>query len=304
MARILVTPRSATKSGHPALEPLREAGHEVVFCTPGAMPDEDELLRLLPGCEGYLAGVEPITARVLEAAASLRVIARNGTGVDNIDLAAAERCGIRVCAAAGANARGVAELTLGLMLSLVRAIPFSDATVKAGRWDRRKGVELNGRTLGLVGCGHIGRMVAELALAFGMNVAAFDVTPDPAFAPSDRFRFAPLDEVMATADILSLHCPPTGHSLVDADALSTMKTGVYIVNTARADLIDAAALLTALDEGKVAGAGMDVFDHESGDDTALPQHERVIATPHIGAFTDESAHRAVEAAVRNLLKHV
>ncbi len=300
MARVLVTPRSVTKGGHPALARIEAAGHEVVFCTPGQQPDEAELLRLLPGCEGYLAGVEPITARVLEAAAGLRVVSRNGTGIDNIDLAAAERLGISVCRAEGANARGVAELTLGLILALARSIPFSDAALKKGGWERRKGIELIGRRLGVVGCGRIGRTVAEFGLALGMEVVAYDVCPPPSLMPPG-FRYASLDEVLAQADVLTLHCPPLGRPLIDADALGRMKPGVLIVNTARHELIDADALLAALERGTVAGAAIDVYAKEPPGCDPLASHPRVIATPHIGGFTEESVDRAVDTAVENLL---
>ncbi|HHN47277.1 MAG TPA: oxidoreductase, partial [Planctomycetes bacterium] len=137
--KILVTPRSVTKSGHPSLERLKKAGFEVIFCTPGVQPSEEELLKLLPGCAGMLAGVEPISARVLAAARGLKAISRNGTGVDNVDIPAAEKLGIRVLRAEGANARGVAELALGHILAAVRSIPASDAALKAEKWERFKG---------------------------------------------------------------------------------------------------------------------------------------------------------------------
>jgi len=306
MSKILVTPRSATAAGHPSLDRLREVGHEVVFCTPGKMPDEEELLRLLPGCAGYLAGVEPITARVLEAAADLKVISRNGTGVDSIDLATAERRGIAVCRALGANARGVAELVVGLLFGLARSIPFSDRQLKSGEWERRRGVELSGRTLGLVGCGQIGRIVAELGLGLGMDVRAYDVKPDEAFSPSPRFRYAGFDEVLGGADFLSLHCPapPDGKPILAAPQFAKMKPGAYLINTARAGLVDAAALLDALDDGHLAGAAIDVYQLEPPHNDPLVVHDRVIATPHVGGFTTESIDRAMEAAVANLLEHL
>jgi len=254
MSKILVTPRSVTAAGHRSLDRLREAGHELVFCTAGKMPDEEELLRLLPGCAGYLAGVEPVTARVLEAAADLKVISRNGTGVDSIELAAAERRGIAVCRALGANARGVAELGLG----------------------------------------------------FGMDVRAYDVQPDEAFSPSPRFRYATFDEVLGDADFLSLHCPtpPDGKPILTAPRFAKMKPGAYLINTARAGLVDPAALLDALDTGHLAGAAVDVYEIEPPHDDPLVMHDRVIATPHVGAFTAESVDRAMEAAVSNLLEHL
>lgn len=301
--RILVTPRSLTRDIHPALRRLQDAGYELVLPSPGQQPGEEELLRLLPGCVGYLAGVEEISARVLEAAPGLRVISRNGVGVDNIDLAVAQRLNIAVRKAIGANARGVAELALAHMLSLARWVPHGDKAIKAGGWERRKGMELIGKTLGLLGCGHIGRLVAKLALAFEMKVLAFDVMPDPAFAPSPDFHYASLDEVFEQADMISLHCPalPNGRPLIDATALARMKPGVFLINTARADLIDRAALIEALRSGRVAGVAVDVFETEPPESDSLVGSDRVIATPHIGGFTGESVDRAVHVAVDNLL---
>ena len=128
-------------------------------------------------------------------------------GVDNIDPAAAQRLNIQVLKTVGANARGVAELAIGLMFASIRAIPYSDARIKAGAWSRKKGVEIQGKTLGLIGCGKIGKYVAEMATGLGMQVAAYDMYPDSSFAPSPRFRFASLDETLHEADVLSLHCP-------------------------------------------------------------------------------------------------
>lgn len=303
MKKILVTPRSLTKGGDPALDLLTKEGFEIVFSTPGKMPQEDELIELLPGCVGYLAGVEPITAAVLESAVDLKVISRNGTGINTIDLDAAKRQNIEILRAEGANARGVAELTLGVMLSLIRSIPFSDARIKREKWERRKGMELEGRTLGLIGCGKIGQMVTQLALAFGMQVVAYDAYPNPNFAPSPDFRFADLDEVLAKSEIISFHCPeqPDGQAILNVVKMGRLKPGVFVVNTARSSLIDETAILEALQDGRVAGLALDVFDREPPATTPLLLDDRVIVTPHIGGFTSESISRATLAAVENLL---
>jgi len=300
---ILVTPRSITRAGHPALDRLQEAGYELVFCTRGEQPDEAELLRLVPDCVGWLAGVEPISERVLEAATQLRAISRNGTGVDSIDLGAAKRLDIRILRAEGANARGVAELAIGLTLALVRSIPCSDRHMKRAGWERRKGIELERRTMGLIGCGKIGQRVAGMAAGLGMRVAAHDPYPDEAFAPPDEFRYASLDDVLLEADVISLHCPPPadGQPLIDRRRIDSMKDGAYLVNTARADLLDDRAVLEALDNGKLSGLAVDAYRKEPPGDDPLTKHEKVIATPHIGAFTEESVTRAVEVAVDNLL---
>jgi D-3-phosphoglycerate dehydrogenase len=270
----------------------------------GRQPTEDELIQLLPSCIGYLAGVEPVTSRILEAATDLRVISRNGTGVDNIDLPAAQARGIVVRRAEGANARGVAELTIAFLFALARRLPFSDASLKNEKWQRAGGMELEGRTFGLIGCGRVGRLATEMALGMGMHVKAFDPMPDATFCPSPRFRFTAISEVLASADFLSLHCPPLskGRPLLDAEALQKTKPGVFIINTARFDLFDVNALLAALDSAHVAGVAIDVFDHEPPRDFSLIKHPRVIATPHLGGFTEESIDRAMDGAVDHLLQ--
>jgi phosphoglycerate dehydrogenase-like enzyme len=303
--RILVTPRSLTRSGHPALARLAEAGYEVVYCTPGQQPEEEELLRLLPGCAGYLAGVEKISARVLESAPELRVISRNGTGVNNIDCGTAARLKIAVCRADGANARGVAELTIALMLALVRHIPLSDRRMKAGLWERREGIELGGRCLGVVGCGRIGQLVAEMAIALGMRVVAYDPCPRSGAGPHERFHMATsLQAVLREADVLSLHCPPPddGRPLLTRERIALLKHGAYLINTARGELLDDDAVLEALDSGQLSGAAIDAYRQEPPGHHPLVRHENAIAVPHIGAFSTESIARAVEAAVDNLLQ--
>ena len=298
--KILVTPRSLTTGGHPALDRLAAAGFEVVLGPAGTMPTAEDLVKLLPGCVGWLAGVEKIGDDVLASAPDLRVIARNGTGVDAIDLDAARRRGIDVRRAEGANARGVAELAIGLMLALARSIPFSDAAIKAGGWERRRGFELEGKTLGVVGCGKIGRIVAALARGLGMRV----VGHDPFAKDSGDLPLMPLDDLVGTSDVISLHCPPPadGSPLLDARRLERTRLGVFIVNTARHELIDIPALVAAIDRGQVAGAALDVFGAEPPLDRSHLVSDRIIATPHIGGFTDESVDRAVDVAVDNLLQ--
>ena len=273
--------------------------------TAGVQPSEEELRSLLPGCIGYVAGVEPVTARTLESADVLRVISRNGTGMDNVDLVAAKARGIAVLRAEGANARGVAELTIGQMFNLARGVIACDRSLKEGGWTRGNvGVELEGRTLGLAGCGRVGRLVARMALGIGMQVVANDLYPDAGFRPGEGFTYASLAEVMERADFLSLHCPPSaeGKPILDAEALKRMKRGVFIINTARHDVMDADAVLLALDSGHIAGIALDVFDAEPPEDLRLSTHVRAIATPHIGGFTKESIDRAMTRAVENLLE--
>ena len=301
MERILVTPRSLTTSPPPALDRLREAGYEIVTATPGQMPDEAELMRLVPGCVGWLAGVEPVSERVIAAADKLHVISRNGTGLDNLPLPALERRGIVAARAGGANAVGVAELTIGLMLAAARNIPASDAGIKAGDWPRHRGREISGARVGILGCGAVGRRVAEIVIAMGAKVIAHDpLRPD--IAVTSHFRWADRPDVIRSADLLTLHCPPLREgALIDAAALASMRPGAILVNTARASLVDEAAVLSALDNGHLATYATDVFETEPPATLHLAGHPRIVATSHIGGLTRESVERATELAVTNLL---
>jgi phosphoglycerate dehydrogenase-like enzyme len=301
--KVIVTPRSLSKGGHPLLERIAAAGYQVVFPSPGVQPSEEQLLSVIGDAVGYLAGVERVSAVLLARAERLRVISRNGTGVDNVDLAAAAARRIAVRRAEGANARGVAELAFGHVLAAARGIAAADAEMKAGRWTREKGFELEGRTLGLVGCGRIGRLVARFALAFDMRVLAFDPFPDPSFAPSPGFAYATFAEVLREAHVLSLHCPVPGHGrpVLDVAAVAGLRKGAVVVNTARQGLVDEAAMSAALRERRVAAYTIDAFDREPPTDLELVRTHGVLATPHLGGFTDESVDRATAVAVDNLL---
>ncbi len=298
--RILVTPRSLTRAPHPAVQLLRDNGCDVILGPAGRQPTEDELLELLPGCAGYLAGVEPVTARVLEAAPGLIAISRNGIGVDSIDSETAERAGVRILTTPGANAEGVAELAIGLLLALVRSIPLLDRVIKDGGWNRRIGMELDGAVLGVIGCGNVGKRVSELALGLGMTVLGHDPYPTAAFHPAG-FSWVAQDELLERSVLITLHSPATGKPTIDAPAIARMRAGTYLVNTARAGLVDSDALLEALDSGRIAGYAVDAYEQEPPTDRRIVEHSSVIATPHIGGYTEESVARAATGAAQNLL---
>lgn len=304
--RVLITPRSLTGKKEPVLGKLEEAGFELVFANPGQAPTEEQLLELLPECVGWIAGVEPISERLLRSATRLRVISRNGTGTDNIPLGVAKELGIRIERAEGANARGVAELTIGLMLAALRNIPELDRTLRQGQWQRRRGVEIFDRLVVLLGCGAVGRMVAQMVLGLGARAASYDPFPNRSFLPAaeDRFRWISFEEAIETADVISLHCPPleNGRVLISRSVLERLKEGCCLVNTARAALVDELAVLDALENGKLSVYATDVFGAEPPPPASpLLAHPRVIATPHIGGYTEESVRRAAQAAVDNLL---
>lgn len=301
--RILVTPRSLTAEPHPDVERLREQGFDIVYSTAGAMPTEEELLRLVPDCVGWLAGVEPVTPRIVEAAEQLKVISRNGVGIDNLPVDLLKARGVAIRIAEGANALGVAELTIGLMFSALRSIPRVDAGIKTGGWPRLRGAEIRGRTVGVVGCGAIGREVARMVIALGAQVVAFDPARPNLDLPSSAFRYAEIDEILADSDLVTLHCPlpRDGSTLIDRRRIQAVRPGQILINTARALLVDEEALIEALDSGRMTAYATDVFDQEPPTSLTLASHPRVIATSHIGGFTAESDDRATRIAALNLV---
>ncbi len=301
--RILVTPRSLTASPHPRVEGLREQGFEVVCSTPGQQPNEAELMQLVPGAIGWIAGVEPVSPAVIDAADALQVISRNGVGIDNLPLRTLAERNIVLRTADGANAAGVAELAIALMLSALRHIPFTDAGIKAGEWPRRRGMEIRGRRVGVVGCGRIGGEVARLAAALGATILACDPQRPPLKVPGDRLNWVDLPDLLSRAEIITLHSPPRddGGALIGDAELALLRGGAVLVNTARAALVDEAALLAALDAERLGVYAADVFAEEPPRSRALVGHPHVIATSHIGGFTEESVERATEMAVSNLL---
>ncbi|MEO8243789.1 MAG: NAD(P)-dependent oxidoreductase [bacterium] len=301
--RILITPRSLSKGGHRGLQPLVDAGFDLVFPTPGAMPGEADLIAAVSGCDGWLAGVEPVSEAVIAAADRLRVISRNGTGVDNLPMAAVEARQIAVRRAEATNARGVSELALALTLAGLRDIVTTHNGVAVGGWPRRIGRELCGSEVAVVGLGAIGAGYAEFALALGAHVRGFDP-----FAPEDRvthtaFRRSHLAAALTGADVVSLHAPmpADGKPVLGAEALATLGQGAVVVNTARAGLVDVDAMLEALNTGHVSVYATDVFETEPPWPSPLLAHPRVILTSHIGGFTEESVDRTTDRAVENLL---
>lgn len=241
-----------------------------------------------------------VTAERLDAAPHLMVIGRAGTGVDNIDVDAATRRGVAVLTAPGANTVSTAEHTIALLLSLLRRVPAAAASMREGRWDRKQfaGSELFGKRLGIVGLGRIGIRVARVARAFGMSVVAYDPYLPRERADEIGAELLPLDEVLTSADVVTLHLPLTDETrqLMNRERLAAMKPGAVLVNAARGGLIDTVALLEALETGRLAGAALDVFDPEPlPADSPLRRQERLLLTPHLAASTAEAQDRvAVE----------
>jgi len=301
---VLITPRSLSKGGHPALKALEDAGFTLKMPWPGLQPNEAQLLEVLPSCVGYLAGVEPITKKILEASKNLRIISRNGVGLDNVDLKVAERLGIAVTGTPGANSQGVAELALTLMLQGIRLVSWHDRTLRSGQWSRQIGTEVKGKTLGIIGCGNIGLRLAKIALGIGMRVIGYDLYQDPQVQGLQGFSYVDLNQIFSDSDVISLHCPPGEKPLLDAKSLETLRGNVVVVNTARDALVDHQAMLEALEENRVRAYATDVFEKEPPQLDSLLQHERVIMTPHLGGYTKESVERATVAAVEQIINHL
>jgi len=273
------------------LGPLRSAGFVVEKRTALTRP---ELIEAVKDCEGLIVRSETkVTPDLLDAANSLRVIGRAGVGVDNIDVSAATIRGIVVMNAPDGNTITTAEHTIALLISLARSIPQASSSLKAGRWDRKKfiGVELQGKTLGIVGLGRIGRVVASRARAMGMQIVAYDPFVAAEHARDLEIELATLDEVYARADFLTVHTPltPETRGLIGREAFAKMKQGVHIINCARGGLVDEEALYEAITNGSIAGAALDVFVEEPPPaEHKLLQLDQVIATPHLGASTREA----------------
>ena len=233
-----------------------------------------------------------VDEQILASAPKLRVIARAGTGIDNVDVPAATARGIVVMNSPGANSVSVAEHALALMLALARAVPAADAAMKRGVWDKKRltGAELRAKTLGVIGLGRVGQEVAGRARAFSMDVIAHDPFISEQIASSLGIELVSIDDVCARADYLTLHVPATPETrhMIDARRLALCKPGVRIINTARGELIDEAALAEALERGHVGGAGLDVFETEPPVDGRLTKLPQVVATPHIAASTVEA----------------
>jgi D-3-phosphoglycerate dehydrogenase len=265
-----------------------------------------DLVKVVGGYDALIVrGRTKVTSDVIAAGSKLRVVGRAGVGVDNIDLDAAKARGIAVVNAPISTTSAVAELAFGLLLAVAREIPRADASMKTGVWTKKEleGVELSGKTLGVVGYGRIGMEVGRRALAFGMNVIAYDPFIQRSEIQAGGAESVSLQELLEWSDFISVHLPfnVQTRDLLGPVAFSQMKDGVRLVDTARGGIIDESALLAALNDGKVAGAGLDVFAAEPPGATALIQHPHVISTPHIGAQTREAQTRAAEDIAHEVL---
>ncbi len=279
-----------------AIKMLKEAGFEVVV---KEYPDESELIELIKDADALIVRSKPlVTRRVIEAAGKLKVIGRAGVGLDNIDLEAADERGITVYNAPDASTNSVAELTIGLMLAVLRKISYADRSMRNGKWVKKEclGRELHGKVLGVIGMGRIGKAVARIAYyGFGMKIIYYSRRRHRDIEEEVKAQYYDLETVLRTADVITIHVsltPQTKH-LINEERLKLMKPTAILINTARGSIIDTNALIKALKEGWIAGAGLDVFEEEPlPKNHPLTELDNVVLTPHIGANTIEAQERA------------
>ena len=277
-----------------AVAALRAQGHEVVeqFYEPAELAEQVKNFDVL-----VVRSATKVRVPIIDAACEtgkLKLIIRGGVGIDNIDHKYAEEKGIKVMNTPRASSDAVAELALAHMLSCARFISVAGHTMREGKWEKKayKGIEIHGKTLGIVGFGRIGQALGRMAKGMGMNVIAFDIFHIPGIEEQTGINYVEMDELLAKSDFISVHAPAVdGGAIINAANIAKMKDGVVIINTSRGTNVDEAALLDALNSGKVYAAGLDVWAEEPSKNEALYSHPHVSCTPHIGASTTEAQKR-------------
>lgn len=305
MGKILVSVSHYDSLCVEAKEYLESKGHEVIFDSDRIYPSysKEELKQLLYDVDGAIIGMDIYDEEVFSFAPKLKAVAKFGVGVDNIDGAAAARHGVYVINAPGKNSCAVAELTVGMMICLLRRLPQLNNAVKSGAWPRVMGTELCGKTVGLVGFGAISQLLAQRLAAFGVNVLAYDVMPNKAAAEACGVELCGLDDVLSRSDIISLHVPalPSTYHIINRQSIARMKNGVYLVNTARGPLVDTEALSEALHSGKITAAALDVYELEPlPADAELLKCDNLVCTPHIGGETREAYQKLAMSTAKDI----
>jgi D-3-phosphoglycerate dehydrogenase len=295
--RVLVAPGPLKGIEHTFTPILRDAGYAVEYparenFAPDAQMTEAELLAQLPGCLGAIAGSEPYTRAVIAKAApaGLKVIARAGVGYDAIDLAAATDHGVAVCFAPGTNQEAVAEHAFALILGLLREVRRQDTAIRKGEWPRSAVRFARGTTLGIVGLGRIGKAMTTRANAFGFEVLAAEIAPDMGFVEANRVKLVPLEELLRRSDVVTLHVPktPVTKNMIRKETLALMKPTAFLVNTSRGGVVHEGDLHEALAAGRLAGAGLDVFETEPPGKNPLFALDNVLLTAHTAGIDRKS----------------
>ncbi len=304
MEKILTTPRSYGKNMPQLFEALEGAGYEVVRNTTGGILDREQMKAMIADCVGVIVGVDPLDAEILACAPKLRAVSKYGVGVDNIDLEYCAAHDIKVSRTVGANSEAVADYAMALMLAVARRVPMIDRKCRRMDWGKITTRDVSHATLGLFGLGAIGRHVARRAQGFGMRVIAYDPYWPEDFARENDIARADADTIFREADFISLHLPlmPETEGFVGERELSLMKSTAILINTARGALVDEKALLTALKENRIYGAGLDAFAHEPPEDDDWFSLDNVVLGSHCAASTTGATENMGRMATDNLLR--
>lgn len=302
--KVLVASRSYSKYSEKTKKYLQDNNCQLVYNEIDRPYKEEDLLKVIEDYDAIVVGVDEVTEKVITKGNKLKVIAKNGVGVDNIDLQAASEKGIYVFNAPGTNSPSVADLAVALMLSLGRKIPLVNNMTKAGAWKRKIGFELWEKTVGIIGTGDIGQGVAKRLTGFNCELLAYDLDEDESFASKYGVSYQELDEVLAKSDYLSLHLPLNDRTegLIDSDKLKLIPETSYLINTARGGIVDEEDLYQALKDNEIAGAACDVFAEEPPGENKLFKLDNFIATSHIGAFTYGTNERTGMMVAKNMIK--
>ena len=302
MKKILVSPSSFGKISDKPVKLLVKKGYYLIDNPYGRKLTEDEVIALAKDCIGIVAGVEPLTKRVMDALPHLKCISRVGVGMDSVDLEYAKQKGIVVVNTPDGPTRSVAEMTIALTLSLLRRIPQADANMKNGIWKKEIGNLLFGKKIGIIGLGRIGKMVATMFSNLGNDVIGFDLFPDENWANENQIQLVSLDNLMSDADIISLHIPPDKNKkpILGAEQLTKMKKKSFLINAARGGIVDEQILFDLLKKKEIAGAAIDVFNEEPYNGSFI-KLDNVVLTPHLGSYAAEGKLQMEIDAVNNLI---
>jgi D-3-phosphoglycerate dehydrogenase / 2-oxoglutarate reductase len=300
--KILLSPSSIGQCGLKPLELLEKNKFEVVNNPFGRKLTEKEVIDIAKDCSGIIAGVEPLTKRVMDALPNLKCISRVGVGMDSVDLEYAKQKGITVVNTPDGPSRSVAEMSVAMAFALLRKIPQADANIKKGVWKKEIGNLLLGKTVGIVGIGRIGKMVAEMFSNLGNRVIGFDLFPDLHWAAKNRVKIVELCELMQESDIVSLHVPPKKDksAIIGKEQLEQMKSTSFLINAARGGVVNENVLFKLLSENRIAGAAIDVFSKEPYDGP-FTKLENTVLTPHLGSYAAEGKLQMEIDAVNNLI---
>lgn len=302
--KVVVGSRERSRSPE-ALVLLAKQGYELILNPFDRTLTEEELIERIKGASALVAGSDKVTRKVIEAGQpTLKIIAKQGVGYNTIDVEAAKDYGIAVTITPGANSNSVADLTLGLMLCAARNITGMDAAVKNNEWNRYVGNELGGKTLGIIGMGHIGYQVAKRASAFDMKILAYDLYPNKNYSEKINLSYVSQNIIFEEADFISLHAPALSSTInmINEESLSLMKNNAVLINAARGELVDEDALYDALKNKKIAFAGLDVYKNEPLKNSKLTTLENVVFTAHAGAYTSEAIRNAGVIASEEIIR--